>query len=592
VPPLTLSAIPGFSDLSNSVLVATDPARGLHVEQISSNATFGKVRIEIFHDLYFDGDTVPTPVSPIDGYVYSRSECMYFYNIAVSTNKDTGWIQIGSGSLWFTNWFVNQGTGEVSSLEWYRNTGSGGTRTPTNDGQIIVYTIAQRQRTNVIMAATPTYSVLSAADIATDKPWKQSLAQGLNGNAKFSINNHEIFYCGEYVDGQQVPLSTVISPDDGYHYSYAECKFLGFWRWTSASSAPALTQPPETLAFLGPFAWNIDGSGNVSLFMERMDNDGNDTAVHDYGRIGVMAFCTRAATPATTALADNFAEIDEGIFVPGSSLRASSVLQIKDNVDEAILTPEFFSCADLGVVDFVTGDVVPLPVSPVDGYTYSRDELTYVWAWNAVRPAVLTPQVRIPVFYGGVNQTTGLVNLACWRLTSHYVDDDNNDCHIKMVVVARRNGHPKAAIPVTTNPPSDWPTNEVVQPYVIAYDMGGARTTPPTAGEVLLVHIIPTLPTGMDKIKFSAGLAGSTAGDRNAPSSAYSVDIKLNGATIGQINFSGTTGTWSFTGDILVTPGATLTFVSGDGTAAWPASGTPPVTPVIGLFWTMIGNRY
>jgi hypothetical protein len=300
-----------------------------------------------------------------------------------------------------------------------------------------------------------------------------------------------------------------------------------------------------------------------------------------------MAFCTRAAVPTSASpVADQFAEIDEGKFVPGSTLRASDVLQIKRNIDEALLTPEFFSCADLGVTDFVTGNTVPLPVSSVDGYHYTRDELTYVWSWNAVRPAVGTGQVRIPVFYGGVDQSTGVVNLACWRLTDHYVDDDNNDCHIKMVVVGRRNGHPKSSLTVTPNPPPDWPTNEVVQPYAINYDMGGARTTPPDVGEVLLVHIFPTLPTGMDKIKFTAGLAGSTAGCRT--SSAYVIDIALNGATIGQISYGGTTGSFSFTADILATPGETLTFTL--------ASGTPSPVPdppvVIGLFWTMIGNRY
>src|SRR5580765_6351338 len=123
---LTLDIIPGYTDLSDTALEQDKPAFGIHVEAISSNAAFGKVRTEIFHGLYFHGQTVPTPVSPIDKYQYSRSECIYFYNIAVSTNKDSGWIQIGTGSLWFTDWFVDQGTGEVTSLQWYRNGGSGG----------------------------------------------------------------------------------------------------------------------------------------------------------------------------------------------------------------------------------------------------------------------------------------------------------------------------------------------------------------------------------------------------------------------------------------------------------------------------------
>jgi len=576
MPPLTLNTIPGYTDLSDTVLTADSPAFGIHVEAMSANAAFGKVRTEIFQGMYFNGDTVPLPVSPIDKYQYSREECIYFYNVALSTNKDSGWIQVGCGSLWFTNWFVDQATGAVSSLQWYRNGGSGGARTETNDGQIIVYTIAHRQRTTLLMASTPTYSSISEANIATDKPWTQSLARALSEKAKFACNNHEIFYCGEYISLEQVPLSALVSPDDGYQYSYSECQFLGFWRWTTASAAPELTQPPESLAFLGPFAWVIDATGNVGLFMERIDNNGTDTVVGDYGRIGVMAFCKRAATPGSLALADSFSEIEEANFVPGSPLKASDVLQIKRNIDEAILTPEFF-----GVSEYANGDVIPLPVSPVDGYTYSRDELTYIWAWNAIRPNT-GGNVRIPIFYGGITQSTGAVTLNTWRLTSHYVDDDNALSRMKVMVIERRNAHPKTAIPVSTgNPPSDWPTNDVVQPYAIKYDMGGARKTPPDAGEILLIDVVPTLPTGFSTIKFTGGLVGSSAGTRTPPAGEYSVLIKLNGGVIGQIVFAGTVGSFSFPNDILVTPGETISFEGG------------PADPnIVGMYWTMIGNRY
>src|ERR1035437_6247087 len=583
---LTLKTIPGYTDLSDSVLAAGQPARGLHLEAISANAAFGMVRTEVFQGLYFDGDTVPLPVSPIDGYVYTREELVYFYNIAVSTNKATGWIQGGSGSLWFTNWFVDQSSGVVSSLEWYRNTGSGGTRTSTTDGHIIVYTLTQRQRQNLIQSVTPTFSAISTGDIATNKPWSQSLAQGLNENAKFCVTNKEIFYCGEFTDGAQVPRgagSALVSPADGYQYAYAECKFLGFWRWTSIGSA--LTQPPENFAFLGPFAWAIDSSGNVSMYMERMDNDGNDHIAPGYGRMSIMAFCTRAATPSSASLANAFSEVSEANFVPGNTLRASNVLQINENINEAILTPEFF-----GVTEYASGDTVSTPISPVDGYTYSRDELTYVWAWSAVRPAAGTGQVRIPIFYGSVDQFTGLVTLACWRLTNRYLDDDNTWCRIKVVIVARRNGHNSNPIlPITPNPPSDWPTNEAVHPYALSSAWGGARATPPATGEILLVHIMPTILTGMDKVRFPAGLPGSTAGCRTAPALGYSVDILLNGGLVGKIIYSSTVGTFSFAGpllpdgtnDVLMSPGDTLSFV-----------GEVADTTILGLFWTMIGNRY
>src|SRR5438270_10883231 len=123
------NVIPSYSDQSDSVHDAQDKARGIHVEEISANAAFAMVRYEIFQKLYFHGDTVDLPVSGIDGYRYSREECFYIWNPNLSTNKDSGWITVGSGSLWFCNWLVDQATGEVFSSEWYRNSGSGGTRT-------------------------------------------------------------------------------------------------------------------------------------------------------------------------------------------------------------------------------------------------------------------------------------------------------------------------------------------------------------------------------------------------------------------------------------------------------------------------------
>lgn len=479
---LTLLTVPGFSDLSDSVLASGEPARGIHVEEISANAAFGMVRCEVFQGLYFDGDTVPTPVSGIDGYEYSRSELIYLYNIAVSTNKDSGWIQSGVGSFWYCNWFVDQATGEVSSDEWYRNSGSGGSRTETNDGQIIVYTIAQRQRQNIIMSGTPTFATINPADIAQDKPWKQSLAQGLNGNAKFCVTNTEVFFCGEYTNGTIVPLSTMVSPADGYTYSYAEAKFLPFWRWTTDGAS--LTQPPETYSQLGPFACSVDSTGHVTTYVEAIDNDGNDKVATNYGRVAVVAFCTRSATPTTAPLANNFSEIDESFFMPGNTLRASNVLKIKQNIDEAILTPEFF-----GPTEYADGDTIALPVSPVDGYTYSRDEITYIWAWSVLRPGT-GGGVRIPVFYGGITQSTGHVGLACWRLTDHYVDDNNTFCRIQVIVMARRQQVAPATIDAGTgNPPTDVATSTVGNSQVAI-----VAITSTTRGDFSLPHGLAATP--------------------------------------------------------------------------------------------------
>src|ERR1700690_289289 len=106
---LSLSSIPGFTDLPDSVLEAGDPAYGIHVGEISQNAAFGMVRTEIFVGTYVDGDTVILPTSPIDNYNYSREELLYMWTVISSVNQSTGWVTPVGGSLWYAGWKVDQG---------------------------------------------------------------------------------------------------------------------------------------------------------------------------------------------------------------------------------------------------------------------------------------------------------------------------------------------------------------------------------------------------------------------------------------------------------------------------------------------------
>src|SRR5690242_13182743 len=111
---LQLNTAPGFADLPDSVLEAGDPAFGLHVGSISSNAAFGMVRLEVFQKVYGNGETVELPVSPIDGYQYSREELLYLWIVKNSGAKDSG-EPSGPDTLWFCNWNVDQTTGLVTS---------------------------------------------------------------------------------------------------------------------------------------------------------------------------------------------------------------------------------------------------------------------------------------------------------------------------------------------------------------------------------------------------------------------------------------------------------------------------------------------
>jgi hypothetical protein len=450
---LTLQTPPGYSDLADAALVANDPAYAINLAKIYSNSVFGMVRPEIFLAIYKNGDTVALPVSPVDGYSYSRDELIYVWTIRNSVNPATGWIS-ADDSLFFCSWKVDQSTGQVFSDEWYRRSGSHADVTHTNDGSLLVWTIAQRQQSHLIMAASPTYVTIDPSWIGIDKPYSQQLAQGLNNDAKFGVVNKEVFYLGEYYNGQTVTLPT--SPCDGHSYTAGECQFMFSWRWTTQGNTAKLVQPPLSDGQLAPIKASVDASGNVSITVQYVDNNGNLITTHD-GRVAVFAFCRRTGTPASlAAVADLFEEISYDFFMPGSPLPAEAPdnipLQILNNILEAILAVEYF-----GPTDYGDGDTVPTPTSTVDGYAYQRSELTYVWTW-----ADTTNQegnnLRVPLFLANIDQITGVVSIEVWRLPpgGPLIDDDNALARLSVLVVARRAAQAQSVLtPPDTSPQAD-----------------------------------------------------------------------------------------------------------------------------------------
>jgi hypothetical protein len=78
-----------------------------------------------------------------------------------------------------------------------------------------------------------------------------------------------------------------------------------------------------------------------------------------------------------------FAEIAESAFFPGQPLPYTLMRQINNNVKSALVRQEFF-----GPATFSNGQTVPLPVSPIDGYSYKRSELFYAWEIATTGPEV------------------------------------------------------------------------------------------------------------------------------------------------------------------------------------------------------------
>ena len=571
--PITLTQIPGFADIPARTLNAEQMALASTMARMASNAAFGMCSFECFVGLYHDGDTVALPTSAMDGYTYAREELTYIWTVQSSANFNTNWIT-GPDSLWFCAWKVDQVTGAVSSLEAYRRSGSNYQGAQSADGTLCVFTIAQRQKSTLIISTPLTaYTDIANSAFVQDAAWTTTLAQQMNTNAKFGAASSECIYMGEFYNGQTVP--TAVSPKDGYSYSRAQTKLVHSWRWTTVGGG--FQVPDISAGQLGPFICSINQTtGAVSITVKMIDNAGNLNSYTTLGRIAVFALCSRAnLISGISGVANAFAEQSADLFVPGSSLRASTLSQLNKNSREAACSPEFF-----GPTTYQNGNTIPLVTSPIDGYAYTRDEMFYVWDWEDTTPDHAT-HARLALF---LLNTASLptIDLQVWRLPpgAAAVDDQNNFAKINVTVIAVRGAthnvpaNPSVAQPanagtgIDQNPPTQYP-------YMIVFDLGdgvqfGSSKTFPE-------HVIGTNITAMT---LPASLTGSVAKARVAPTGSYAITIQKNGSSIGTINFAAgsTTATFTFSSTQTFSPGDVISFLS-------------PATPDgSGYFWTLSGS--
>lgn len=302
----TILTPPGFSDIDETKLVAGEVVHSLKLNQIAQNAALGMVRPEFFYGVYQDGNTVDAPISPVDKYQYQRDELVYVYTPYTTFDPQSGWTS-AAGILFYFQWDVDPITGVVTMNEYYHPDGNSPVA-KTSDGQLIVLTIAQRANDGIKMRIPPGLSDVDLTLCGDDKPVTQTLMQTLAKNSKFAAVKAEVFYCGEFVNGQTVP--TPISAVDGYQYNYGECKFISSWKW---NTAPSNFGPPPMATATGGDAdggWSqlnyiqaaVDALGTVSTnvhFFNHNDIDPSDPSNGGvvYGRVRVYCFCQRNKGP-------------------------------------------------------------------------------------------------------------------------------------------------------------------------------------------------------------------------------------------------------------------------------------------------------
>jgi hypothetical protein len=426
MPPFTLTAPPGLSDLPDSALDAEEIAQGQHAIKILENTKFGVVRPEFFYmGRFSDGQTVARPTSAVDNLPYLASEVLYLWEIVLTADARDG-ITSGPGTILYFDYDVEQRAdndpGRVHCKTVYHV--QGGQTTETRDGELSVFAIGVRGLGQLDLAAIPAWVNQSEGGFNLDSVWRTDRLKNINGSAKRSVVQAEFFDLGEFGNGQTVPRP--VSDVDGFTYPYADLVFLTSWKWSPAF-ATGLSSGPSgwTLARLEK---NVNGAtGLVDTTVTYRIGASTDAVTQD-GRVRVFAFGFRAGLTVSGTI--SFTDLTASVFLPGKPPLDDDTLTIVRNMKFAVLRPEFF------VTTQAHGTTVPLPTSPIDGYAYARDELIYLYERSdTAAPGGIGSLLTL---HGFIRQDTGAVTIKTSYFRQGGAVTNTNNGTFRVVTVALR----------------------------------------------------------------------------------------------------------------------------------------------------------
>ncbi len=153
MPSLNLTEQPGFTEIPDNTFDAGNAAAAAGMKALNAAAKFAAVRTEEFWGYYKHGETVQLPVSPADGYAYSREELLYVWSLFHSAappgtplngtqEPQMPGATSGDGTLLAFGAHVDQATGLVSvQVDYYKTQ-----HMVTHDGILLVHTLAKRLR--------------------------------------------------------------------------------------------------------------------------------------------------------------------------------------------------------------------------------------------------------------------------------------------------------------------------------------------------------------------------------------------------------------------------------------------------------------
>jgi hypothetical protein len=467
---LVLAAKPSFVNHADGEFVTDAALTQQILQEMNRSAKMGVVNQEaIYMGVFKNGDTVPKPVSPADGYAYSYAEVAFQTSLFWTADDDGATpanmvippLTKGQLDDWQSS--VNAATGVVSITITYESFGSH----TYNTGRIAVFAFCQRAQCVVPGTAIvwdPTLAGNAALPYGDQTRWGTApvvIARNLVPGASITLQAVGLVAAGAVPWAFNSPAggsyTNGVVTDTIPNLSF---KFPLEWVPGYTSSGGNSSTPIGIVGLMGaftdgagvvkgsPLAIGLGGTFVVPAGATQLQLGINDNIPNDnQGSFAV------SVVPLLAAANPTFVEIDSSTFMPGQTLRASTMLTLMKNIRAALLLPEIF-----GPTSYTDGQTITLPTSPLDGYVYSLAECTFLWDWVNTGPSSVG--YRMVMSTASVD-ASGVVHLTNYRFpgsASTYSAIHNGT--VRVIIFAKRNHvytTPVAppAQPVTGTTPDD-----------------------------------------------------------------------------------------------------------------------------------------
>ncbi len=464
---LQLAQVPGFLPQPSSALVAGVGINGLTLSRIQMNADFAATRMEVFYSEIEDGDSLALPQSLTDGYQYSASEIIPYWEYR-STVKDITGIPLADGGLLILNSWIDPYSLSVANAVEYMV--QGGKTTPTTDGKLACWAIGQRGRGLLAGPGyTPSYSYLANSAFASSPALTQALLQQWNDSAMAGASRLEAFTdtgAGTaWQAGQTVAAAYVVKPTI-YHAN--GCSYTALINGTTGDVEPGWPTQISSLFWDGSVLWSCtargfqngqtfalptswdghaytagefvgglcswistgqpnntgpSGNGRLQRLQKSIGSarvvsttctywDGNNQTVGNNsgagpndGLVHVVAFFQRAvAAQPSTPPPYNVMSGQE--FMSGSTVTSALLDDLNENINNAIARPTAFLETAIA-----SASAPALPTDPVTLYAYERSECFNLYGLDDTGAIASGVDKALRLFQTTLDPASGLATL-------------------------------------------------------------------------------------------------------------------------------------------------------------------------------------